>query len=63
MNYLIVQGSSIRKQFVYCSSCGKKHVWLRAYKMAKRGTYKALCAECARFIKDTSVVLNAEAKA
>ena len=50
MEYLIVQGSSIRKQYVYCSNCGDRHIWLRAYPLCK-GTYITICAKCQKKVK------------
>ena len=46
MQYLIAQGSSIRKIFVHCADCGKKQVWMRLFPDLIPGTYRALCAPC-----------------
>jgi hypothetical protein len=45
MKYLIIQGSSIHKQFVHCKACDKPFVWLRCYR-GDDGYYFALCSEC-----------------
>ena len=47
MEYLIAQGSSIRKIFVYCAKCGKKQVWIRLFPYPdEKGHYIAECAKC-----------------
>jgi hypothetical protein len=42
---LRIQGSSIRKEFVYCYNCRREFVWLNAYPYTKQ-SYIAVCAKC-----------------
>jgi len=47
MQFLIAQGSSIRKIFVKCWCCEKEFVWLRLYRSGSRvGAYIAVCSKC-----------------
>ena len=47
---LKIQGSSIRKEFVYCAYCKKPFSWLNAYPIRgtkyNDGQYNAICRPC-----------------
>ncbi|MCP3684457.1 MAG: hypothetical protein GY861_17470 [bacterium] len=41
----IVQGNSIREEFVHCNKCGGRFVWLKA-RMTGQGKFICVCRKC-----------------
>jgi len=42
---LKICGSSIKEEYVYCSICGRRFIWLNAYSNGD-GIYRAICRQC-----------------
>lgn len=65
MKGIIIQGSSIRKEYVKCFYCQREYVWLKAHLSSKDGVYIAECAKCRdkksyqyRQLVNTSTITN-----